>query len=254
MGTPTLLFLHGFMGSSTDWGESIHQLSADFHCLAVDLPGHGRSGRCPDPNSYNMNGSAKAIAEVLDLAGIGECVPVGYSMGGRLALYFAIHHPQRCAGLVIESASPGITDQDERTRRRSSDEKLALQLESGDFDTFLRSWYNQPVFDSLRRQPMILDRILERRRENDPAELAKSLRGMGAGVQPSLWQDLSRLQTSVLVMAGEMDLRYKKIAQEIGNLRSKVQVAVVPGAGHNVHVENPAGFVRALRHFLTKQE
>jgi pimeloyl-ACP methyl ester carboxylesterase len=101
---------------------------------------------------------------------------------------------------------------------------------------------------------VILDRILERRRENDPAELAKSLRGMGTGIQPSLWQDLSQLQTSVLVMAGEMDLRYKKIAQEIGNLRLKVRVAIVPGAGHNVHTENPAGFIRALRHFLTKQE
>lgn len=251
---PALLFLHGFMGSQLDWEETIELLRTDYHCLALDLPGHGETGRCPDPEAYSMKGAARMVAAVMDEKRIQSCTLIGYSMGSRLALYMAIHHTNRCSELVMESGSPGIQSADERDERRALDENRVHELENRDFEIFLRSWYKQPLFESLNRDPVLFELVLERRRKNDPVELAKSLRRMGPGVHPPLWRDLPRLEVPLLILAGEMDLKYKRIAQEIAALCPKARLELVPDTGHNIHAENTGRYVLALRRFLTRQE
>ena len=239
------------MGSAHGWKEAIELLRADYYCLALDLPGHGGTRRCPDLEAYTMEGAARLVAAVMDERGIHSCSLIGYSMGSRLALHMAIHYTERFSNLVMESGSPGIQSAVEREERSALDEKLAQELERGDFETFLRSWYNQPLFESLKRDPVRFQQILERRRNNDTVELARSLRGMGPGGHLPLWQDLPRLGTPLLILAGEMDQKYKRIAQEMSALCPKARLALVPDTGHNIHAENAGAYVRALERFLT---
>ncbi len=229
----------------------MEQLRPDYYCLALDLPGHGETGRCPDLEAYTMEGATRMVAEMLDERRVQGCVLIGYSMGSRLALHMAIHYDDRCSGLVMESGSPGIHSAGEREERRGLDEKRAQELEKGNFESFLRSWYNQPLFESLKRDPVIFEQILERRRNNDPAELARSLRGMGPGGHLPHWQDLSHLRTPLLILAGEMDLKYKRTAQEMAALCPQARLVLVPDTGHNIHSENAGEYVLALRKFLT---
>ena len=56
---PTVLFLHGFLGSSADWNDVVAALEKDFYCLVVDLPGHGDSLRL-SPGSYTMEGASRS--------------------------------------------------------------------------------------------------------------------------------------------------------------------------------------------------
>jgi len=116
---PAVLFLHGFMGSSADWTGVTAALADACHSLAVDLPGHGASTGLADA-FYTMEGAAKALLDLLDGRGIERCAVVGYSMGGRLALYFAMRFPERCRALFLESASPGLATAQERTARPST--------------------------------------------------------------------------------------------------------------------------------------
>lgn len=238
------------MGSQLDWKETIELLQTDYHCLALDLPGHGRTGRCPDPEAYTMTGAARMVAAMMNEKRIQSCTLIGYSMGSRLALHMAIHYTDRCSALVMESGSPGIQSAVERDVRRALDEKRAHELENSDFESFLRSWYKQPLFESLKRDPVLFEQILERRRKNDPVELAKSLRGMGPGDQPALWQDLPHLETPLLILVGEMDLKYKRIAQEMKSLCPKARLELVPDTGHNIHAETTGEVVEALKRFL----
>ncbi len=90
---PAVLFLHGFMGSSRDWSDVIAALEERFRCVAVDLPGHGASLGLPYPGSYTIEGAARSVLRLLDELGIASPALVGYSMGGRLALYLALRHP-----------------------------------------------------------------------------------------------------------------------------------------------------------------
>jgi 2-succinyl-6-hydroxy-2,4-cyclohexadiene-1-carboxylate synthase len=239
------------MGSHLDWKEAIELLRPDYYCLALDLPGHGGTGTCPNLEAYTMKGAARMVAELIDERKIQSCALIGYSMGSRLALHMAIQHTERCSFLVMESGSPGIQSAVEREERRALDEKRAQELENSDFESFLRSWYNQPLFESLKRDPVLFKKILERRRNNDPVELARSLRGMGSGGHLPHWQDLSHLRTPLLILAGEMDLKYKRIAQEMAALSPKARLALVPDTGHNIHAENAGEYVKALRSFLT---
>src|ERR671938_303761 len=109
---PVVLFLHGFMGSSADWNDVVAAIGDRAFCMALDLPGHGASlGLAPE--SYTVEGSARAVLHALDELEVERPVMVGYSMGGRLALYLALRHPQRWAGLFLESTSPGLESRED---------------------------------------------------------------------------------------------------------------------------------------------
>ncbi len=245
---PVLLFLHGFLGSGRDWMETVEALP-DCPYILVDLPGHGLSADWP-PGLYPMPQAALALLAVLDELGIGQCVPVGYSMGARLALYVALTHPDRCRAAVLESGSPGIALKREHDARREWDESKASELERQGLDAFLQDWYRQPLFHTIHRNEARFDALMERRRHNDPAGLARSLRFMGTGSQPSLWPQLPRMPFPWLAVAGELDARYRKTMQDMVSLSENGRLVTIPDAGHNTHFENPEAFSRALREFL----
>ena len=250
---PAILFLHGFTGSGADWTETISTLDERYYCVAPDLPGHGRSLGLPSQN-YTIKGAAKMLRELLEGLKISRAVLVGYSMGGRLALYLALRHPQWCSGLFLESASPGIEDAAERWARREADEQKARRLESGDLEAFLADWYRQPLFASLARHEGLMEAMIEARSQNDPRELARSLRGIGTGSQPSLWGELGALQAPALTVAGALDEKYVGIASRMANLNPLMRTAVVPGAGHNVRLEAPKTYLALLQNLLALPE
>ena len=247
--SPALLFLHGFVGSSADWREVMGKLEDRTYCIAVDLPGHGASLGIPQDN-YTIEGATRAVIRSLDGLEVTRPVVTGYSMGGRLALYLALRYPSRCAGLVLESASPGLENPGERAARRVVDESRAKRLESGDFEAFLRDWYAQSLFASLARDENLLHRTIEARRRNDPGELARSLRGMGTGSQPSLWGELGDLAVPALAIAGELDERYAGISSRMAGINPRIRSEIVPGAGHSVHAETPAKYALLLGRFV----
>jgi 2-succinyl-6-hydroxy-2,4-cyclohexadiene-1-carboxylate synthase len=246
----TVLLLHGFMGSGADWEDVVPALRRQGRCVSVDLPGHGASRGLP--GAYTMPAAAQALGDVLDGLGVDRAALVGYSMGGRLALYFALHHPDRCRRLVVESASPGLRTAEEREARGVLDEALAARLEAGDLAAFVEDWYRQPLFDSLAGHPDLLARLLAARRENDPYELARALRGLGTGVQPSLWDRLETLAIPVLAVAGALDGRYVEVAQRMAVLNPRIHTAIIPNAGHAVHAEHPKTFADVVADFLKR--
>ncbi len=237
------------MGSSADWLDVTAALEDRFRCVAPDLPGHGASLGLPS-GAYSFEGAARATVLTLDELGIQRATFVGYSMGGRLALYLALRYPERCAALFLESASPGIEDAAERESRRRSDGEKAARLTSGDFERFLMDWYSQPLFASLTRRHGLVEEMISARRGNDPAELALALTGMGIGAQPSLWGELPDLVVPALAVVGEFDEKFVALSRRMAGASPNMRAAVVPGAGHNVRVEAPEEYVASLKGFL----
>jgi len=235
------LFLHGFMGSTADWQTVFEKIGKYFHCLAVDLPGHGKTKVLPGRYSYSMPATAEHVLNILDRERVKKCTLVGYSMGGRLALYLALHFPHRFNRLVLESASPGLTSEADRLARRKRDEMLALKLEHLPFNEFLQKWYDQPLFESLKRHPRFQN-IFSLRLQNDPRGLANSLRFMGSGAQPSLWEKLGTLQTPTLILAGGLDKKFIDIGSRMKEKIENAQLKIIKNCGHNIHFENPENY------------
>ncbi|MEG4200873.1 2-succinyl-6-hydroxy-2,4-cyclohexadiene-1-carboxylate synthase [Microcoleus sp. Pol12A5] len=244
----TLLFLHGFTGSSQDFSRIIPLLSKSYCCLAVDLPGHGKTQVNGDESCYTMSNTAQALIDLLDDLQIDKCLLLGYSMGGRLALYMTLHFPERFEKVVLESASPGLKTEKERSHRLEADLQLAQKLENSNIKDFLFNWYDRPLFKSLKNSRNF-DKLIKTRLANNPLELAKSLRNMGTGNQPSLWEKLAQNNIPLLLLAGEYDDKFITINTEIAKLCLAATREIVPKAGHNIHFENIDNFVTVVREF-----
>ena len=250
-GNPAVLLLHGFLGRGRDWLEVMQRLADRYYCLAPDLPGHGRTKVIDGEDAYGMEGISEALAGVLKELKIEKVDLIGYSMGGRLALYLALRYRERVLRLVLESGSPGLAEEEERSARREQDERLARRLETEPFERFLADWYDQPIFTTLRRNKPWFERLMQQRRDQDPLGLARSLRRMGTGVQESLWDELGQAPPALLIVGAE-DTKFKRIAGEMAAMMPAAEVATVAGAGHNVHFEAPERFVQIVREFLIR--
>jgi 2-succinyl-6-hydroxy-2,4-cyclohexadiene-1-carboxylate synthase len=245
---PPLLLLHGFTGSVRSWDEVRPGLARVARIVAVDLIGHGRSAKPADPRRYSFEWSVRDLTALLDALDLGAAHVLGYSMGGRLALWLATRRPQRVRGLILESASPGIEDEAERRRRVASDEALAGRILAHGVEAFVDEWQRQPL---LRPAPHVsAERRAAQRAErldNDPVGLANSLRGMGAGRQPPLWSSLPQLGLPVTLLVGEHDARYVEIAARMRAALPAAGLWVVPRAGHTVHLDQPGRFAGLVK-------
>lgn len=250
-GNPAVLLLHGFMGRGQDWREVMEGLGNQFYCLAPDVPGHGKTEVLEGEDAYTMREICEGLTVALRGIKQDKVDMIGYSMGGRLALYFALRYPELIRRVVIESGSPGIADEAERAARQEQDEALARRLETEPFEQFVREWYEQPLFATIKQDPERFAQLIEQRREQDPRELARSLRGMGTGAQESLWGELDKTPPTLLIV-GEEDAKFKGIAAEMAMRMPKAEIATVAGAGHNVHFEAPGRYVELVNEFLSR--
>ncbi len=249
---PPLIFFHGFMGNGRTWETIAQPLSDHFYVIAPDLPFHGKS-LVPEEKLTSHSLTFERVAErIFHWLEENFTIPmavVGYSMGGRLALYLAAHHSHLFSRLVLESASPGILTEKERRKRRESDRELAQQLLSSDFEAFLNSWYQAPMWGRLIANPRYPS-LIEMRKDNNPRQLAQALTVLGTGSQPSVWQDLPEIQQPILLLAGEYDARYIHIMDTMRRQLPNAAFQVVADCGHNIHFEQPEIFIKLVRNFL----
>ncbi len=247
----TLVMLHGFTGSAAGWGHQLDAFAAyGLRVIAFDLLGHGQSDAPANPQRYAIEHCQQDILAALHELGVneGQAVLLGYSMGGRIALYTAFSGFFRA--LILESASPGLEDQARREQRRISDEALAASIERDGVQAFIEHWENLPLFASQRSLPYECREALRRQRlQNRAAGLAQSLRGVGTGVQPPLHARLPSLHIPVLLIAGELDTKFTAIARQMAQLLPQAQLHIIAGAGHAVHLERPEEFVSLVRDF-----
>ena len=251
---PRILFLHGFLGSGSDWVPIARQLENDYCCILVDLPGHGESDIEANGNpDLFFTETVDALAEELSRSAAPEpCFLVGYSMGGRIALSLALRYPELFEKAIIVSASPGLRTEEERLSRRESDEGIARKIEKN-FEGFIQAWYDQPLFATLKSHPLFQE-VERERKINNPENLASALRLLGTGHQPSLWEELKKNRVPIQFLAGEKDLKFVEIGHQMVNLCTESKLEIFPGCGHTLHIENRELFLDCIKTFFNKHQ
>jgi 2-succinyl-6-hydroxy-2,4-cyclohexadiene-1-carboxylate synthase len=237
---PRVVLLHGFGQTCRCWGPVAAALAARHEVVRLDLPGHG--------DSAAVAADLPSTGRLAAAAG-GPAVYVGYSMGARMALHVAIEAPAVARGLVLVGGTPGIEDAGARAERRERDAALAARIRAQGVAWFVDWWLAQPMFAGLSAAA----RFEDERRRNTAEGLARSLELAGTGSQCPLWSALPGIDLPVLVMAGEDDERYAAIARRTAAaIGPNARVALVAGAGHSAHLEEPARFLEAVEPWLSE--
>ncbi len=246
---PTILFLHGFMGRGSDWTAIAKSMRPDFATLTIDLPGHGDT-EANSREAYRMQNCSKDLIALLDRLKLKQVHLVGYSMGGRFALYLLVNYPDRFLASVIESATPGLATQEECDARKDSDRELAAKIKRVGLMQFLPDWFKSPLFGNLAEDEKLLAELIEKRLKNRPKRLGYSLTQMGTGCQPDLSPELPKIDKPLLFIAGELDQKYQELNQQMSDLCPNSQTVIIEKTGHNCHYQKPDEFVTQVRNFL----
>jgi len=237
-GGDPLVALHGF----TLHGGMFATLAAKLgtRVLAPDLPGHGKTAIVPETTANTI------VALTEWVAGFdAPPVVVGYSMGGRIAHQLAIANPRLVRGLVLVSTSPGLPN-GERRLRSQTDAALAGRIEAIGVERFVDEWLGNPITATDALPVLVRDADRSLRLENRAAGLAASLRGMGQASVAYAGEALAVLPVPIVFVAGERDTKYCDLAEAMAEPRGERPV-IVPGAGHNVILENPAAIATIVR-------
>ena len=225
-----LVLLHGFTQTRQSWRRTVAALGGRYRALTPDLPGHGMAAERRPASFSACAAYVRALAD-------GPCTLVGYSMGGRIALYTALALPGLVERLVLIGASPGIADAAEREARRRADDALAVRIEAIGVEAFADEWGAQPLFagqDTRVAAAAHADRL-----RNTATGLAAALRGLGTGAMEPLWGRLGELRMPVTLVIGERDEKFRAIAGEMAPAIAGSRVELVAGAGHAAQLERP---------------
>ena len=227
-GLSRVVLLHSALGDSRLWRHQVAALEPRFEVVAPDLPGFGRTPMPREPFSF-----VDAVVPHLPAA------LVGNSFGGMVALRTALTHPDEVPKLVLVAAGIGEWDFTEEMRAYWAAEEAAV--EAGDLDAAtqvnLDFWIAPEHHDEVRPQAR---RVFELQTAHEEPEVR----------WPEL-PPLSSLQVPTLVVAGELDKPdFRAISEHLAEQIPDAELAVVPGAGHLVGLDQPDELNALLLDFL----
>ncbi|MDR0250897.1 MAG: 2-succinyl-6-hydroxy-2,4-cyclohexadiene-1-carboxylate synthase [Burkholderiales bacterium] len=239
-----LVCLHGFGEDMSTWDD----LEVEGHQLIlIDLIGHGQSSKPYAKRHYRTKTIVRHLKALLSRLGLKQYALLGYSMGGRIALAYALRYPDDVEHLILESASYGERNRKDRRERRQADANLAQNILRNGADWFEKHFSEMDIFKSQERlPPEAREKISARRRHNLPHALSNMLLASGQGVSPCLYHRLSELLMPVSCLSGEYDTKYTKIGSEFQKRNPKIAHRIIENAGHNTHIENRDRFQKVL--------
>lgn len=249
---PPLLLLHGFSGHRDDFIGVMPFLADGRRVIALDQRGHGDSVSGPGAAGYSFEQLVADLLAFLDALEIERIDLLGHSVGGMVALRFALAHPERVRSLVFVCTAPAFP---ERMSPNGWERATAL-CEAGGMAELQRraaAVVRKAPFPGLAAWTDPERYFLHHARRH-LAMTPESYRGVGESFfrSTSLVERLGEIAVPCLVLVGEHDHEWRPgaVAFEVG-LRD-ARVVVVPDAEHHPHQENPDVFFTELMAHLAR--
>ncbi len=226
----TVVLVHGAGGSSARWANQVRALADGHFPVALDLPGHGASGGRPCDQVFLYR---EWVKQAVDALGCKKIVLAGHSMGGAIALDFALTYPEYLQGLILVSTGARLRVDPAR-------------LESYRQGEYRAEWARMAFAETA--SPHLVEKSIQENMALDPAvRYADFL----ACDRFNVLGRVHHIHTPTLVVCGQEDVatpvkfsRY--LAEDLPNAR----LVVVEGAAHMVPLEQPEILNNAIMEFL----
>jgi 2-succinyl-6-hydroxy-2,4-cyclohexadiene-1-carboxylate synthase len=236
--------LHGFTGSPKSFSRVVRPLGVEQRPLSPALCGHGRDWRSRAADSFEDEVS-RLLALLADVER--PRLVCGYSMGARVALGMLSRAPRMFDGAVLVGLHPGLDSASARDERRALDAGRTHLLREEGLAAFIETWEALPLFASQRSlHSNLLAEQREYRLAHDPEGLARSLEVLGLAEMPSYRASMGSLDVPVTLIAGSLDIKFSKIAEQLADQNVRLQSKLVDGVGHNVLLEAPSAVATVM--------
>jgi pimeloyl-ACP methyl ester carboxylesterase len=252
-GAPPLVCVHGYTGSADAFNGFARHFRDRFHIVALDVRGHGESAWSPR-GAYTYHDQAGDLAAFADQIGLGQFILLGTSMGGIIAMTYAMEHSKRLRALVLNDVGPDVEQGSQRiTQMVGSRPDLFTTLDNA--MAYRRE--ASPIVagrDAADQRELALG-VLRQRPDGkwgwkmDPAYIRQRVE-RGAPVRPNLWPALLQLACPALVVWGTAsDVLSEAQAQRMVETLPNGKLLPVPGVGHAPSLVEPASLA-GLERFL----
>ncbi len=232
-GGPPLVLVHGAGGDLMHWPANLRRLPGH-RVYALDLPGHGKSAGV---GFTAVADYAEAVRRWADDLGLPKFVLAGHSMGGAVAVEYALRHPGGLAGLVLVSTG---------ARLRVAPQLLAgvLNDRDGTVDLLVRWMYGDWA------DPNLLRLGARRLREVPPEVLHADFVACDTFDRRA---DVARIELPTLIVCGSADVMTPlKLSQSLHDQIAGSELVILPDAGHMAAIQQPEPVGAAVQAFLER--
>ncbi len=242
-----LLVLHGLFGSGSNWRRIARALQPQHRSYLVDLRNHGQSPHDPLMTYPAMTGD---VLRLLDHLGLARANLLGHSMGGKVAMWLALTHPERVHRLVVADMAP-IPYADDGDHGALIEALLALDLDS------LRSRAEATerladAIPSLGIRQFLLTNLEQRNGAWRWRIPLQRLRDNLATIRGFPATDGRFPGPALFIHGGESPYVRDDVCPVIRKLFPEAEIVAMPGCGHWLHAEDPSGFSRRVADFLAE--
>jgi pimeloyl-ACP methyl ester carboxylesterase len=238
---PPLVLIHGLFGAARNWGAIQKRLATQHRVLAMDLRNHGES---PPAEGMAHATTARDVAETLRARGVGRATVVGHSLGGKVAMALALHHPAFVARLAVADIAPvryppALRGYVAAMRTLPLTEGLSRR----EADAALEAAVPEPNIRAFLLQSLDF--------EASPPRWRIGLAELHAAMpEVEDFREEGRFEGETLVIAGgRSDYIRPEHRPMFQRLFPAVRFASIEGAGHWVHAEKPNEFLALLQPF-----
>ena len=247
---PPLVLVHGFSCGLRMWDPQVRALSSGWRVVTYDVRGHGISDAPHEPAAYSQDISIADLRALLDHLDLPRAAVGGLSMGGNIALNFALAHPARVSALIVADTGAGS---DEAADWAATVHAFADTMERHGLESFADQAMANPLFARYAAQGPEAERFI---RSCLMTHRARGLAHTGRQVltkRPSIYSlapRLRELSVPTLLIVGEHDEPCVKVHRFMADTIPGARHLVIPGVGHLTNLEAPEVFNRAVTEFL----
>lgn len=242
---PAIVLVHGWALDLDMWRAQLGLLSPWYRVIALDRRGFGYSTGDPSIEQDILD-----VDRLLDRLDVEHAAIVGMSQGARVALRWALKHPKRTTGLVLDAPPAEGLSQPPAGEEIPIDDYRELIRREG-IEAFRALWRQHP-FMQLHTDAPAAHQLLQEIAARYPARdlllderpHLSALRGL----------DLQMLQVPTLVLSGEYDTQQRRsIARQLTPALPGARLKMLPAVGHLAALDNPGAYALALHEFLASQ-
>lgn len=255
--TETIIFIHGLGSYLPAWKKNVEILSKSYRCIAIDLPGYGKSSKLPHDGSMTYYANiVNLLVKKLDL---GQVYLAGHSMGGQISMVTALYHPEIVKGLIL--VAPAGFETFTKGQRQWFRNVMTLD---GVMKTTVEDIHTNLMYNFYKMPEdaefMITDRISMRTASDFQAYCYAVVQSVSGMVDEPVLPHLGKITQPTLIIFGENDNLIPnrflnpgftiKIAEAGHEEIRNSQLVMLPKTGHFAQFENPDGFNNAVLEFI----